>query len=334
MSARRGPIGCEIAAEVVSGGLTHPAKLRTLSLSRCFVETAAAPGDGETVALRVPGRDGRAEAHAQATVERGSHERVLDVGRARGIELRLREIDAGFFSLYASQCKNADREKGIEKKAGPPPELSLLSRPAAAAGAARTERRDGPRIPSVVPLRVHGPAGELLGATRDLSRTGCFVEAEDVPRVGEQLHLEFMLPDRSFHQECVVVRAIEGDASGNARGFAVRFLPVTELLACARSQPGEAVPADSLQLQLDDPAELAQVYLEQVKKGQLFVPTEQSLPENSVAWIELRRRGCDAHRARGRVVRGPANPRGIGVQLLNPRTTAAWFEQCMRSGRP
>jgi hypothetical protein len=334
VSARRGPIGCEIAAEVVVGNLAHPAKLRTLSLSRCFVETTATPTDGQTVALRVPGREGRAEARAQATVERGNHERVLDVGRCRGLELRLREIDAGFFSLYADQCKSADRGKGIEKKPGPPPELSLLSGPPTGSGSGRNERRDGPRVPSIVPLRVHGSAGELLGATRDLSRSGCFVESEEVPRMGEQLHIEFTLPDRTFHQECVVVRVV-GEASGDGpRGFAARFLPTTELLASARTQPAAAAPAEPLALELDDPAELAQVYLEQVKKGSLFVPTEQPLPENSVVWIELRRRGDGAHRARGRVVRSSEALRGVLVQLLNPRTTSAWFEQCMRARRP
>jgi Tfp pilus assembly protein PilZ len=333
VSARRGPIGCEIAAEVVVGSLAHPGKLRTLSLSRCFVETAAAPADGQTVALRVPGREGRAEAHAQATVERGNHERVLDVGRMRGIELRLREIDAGFFSLYASQCKNVDRDKGAEKKAGAPSLESLLAGAAGAAGG-RSERRDGPRVPSVVPLRVHGPAGEFLGATRDLSRTGCFVEAEDAPRIGEQLHLEFTLPDRKFHQEGVVVRVAGAAPTDAPHGFGVRFLPVTALLACARTQPGAAEPGPPLQLQLDDPAELAQVYLEQVKKGNLFVPTEQVLAENAVVWIELRRSGEDAHRARARVIRCSESPRGIGLQLLNPRTTAAWFEQSMRARRP
>jgi Tfp pilus assembly protein PilZ len=315
---------------VVVDGLAHAAKLRSLSLSRCFVETAASPTEGHVVTLRVPGRDGRAEARAQATIERGNHERVLDVGRSRGIELRLREIDAGFFSLYASQCKGSDR--GGEKKAGPPPDLALLSGRSSSA-ARSSERRDGPRIPSVVPLHVHGPGGEFLGATRDLSRTGCFVESEEVPRLGEQLHLEFTLPDRAFHQECVVVRVVEADAAGGgARGFAARFLPVTELLACARAQPAAGGP-EPLALELDDPAELAQVYLEQVKKGTLFVPTEQALPENSVIWIELRRRGDDPHRARGRVVRCAESPRGIGVQLLNPRSTSVWFEHCMRARR-
>jgi Tfp pilus assembly protein PilZ len=131
-----------------------------------------------------------------------------------------------------------------------------------------------------------------------------------------------------------VVRAA-GGASGNAPGgFAVRFLPVTELLAQARSQPSGVSPAEPLLLQLDDPAELAQVYLEQIKKGQLFVPSEQAIAENSVVWVELRRHGSEAHRARGRVVRCSESPRGIGLQLLNPRTTAGWFEQSMRARRP
>ena len=331
MSARRGPIGCEIAAEVVVGSLAHPAKLRTLSLSRCFVETAATPAEGQTVALRVPSRDGRAEAHAQAAVERANHERVLDVGRSHGIELRLREIDAGFFSLYASQCKSPD---GRPKKTGPPPELALFLAPPTGSGSGRAERRDGPRTPSVVPLRVHGASGTFLGATRDLSRTGCFIESEEVPRQGEQLHLEFTLPDRSFHQECVAVRVV-ADAPGAApRGFAARFLPVSELLACARAQPASGVADAALALELEDPAELAQLYLEQVKKGNLFVPTEAALPDNMVVWVELRRSGAAPHRARGRVVRSSESPRGVCVQLLNPRSTASWFEQCMRAGRP
>jgi Tfp pilus assembly protein PilZ len=333
VSARRGPIHCEIASEVVVDSLAHPARLRSLSLSRCFVETAAAPREGSTVQLRVHGREGRAEAHAQATVERGSHERVLEVGRSRGVELRLREIDAGFFSLYASLCR--DPQKAGAKKSGPPPELSLLSRPSGASGA-RSERRDGPRVPNVIPLRVYGSDAGFLGATRDLSRTGVFVEAEEVPQLGQQLHLEFTLPDRTFHQECVVVRVADGDGatSANPRGFAARFLPVTELLASARSHPGQVVPGEPLALELDDPAELAAVYLDQIKKGGLFVPTLQPVAENSVVWIELRRHDDALHRARGRVIQCFDDPPGVGVQLLNPRSTGAWFERCMRARRP
>jgi Tfp pilus assembly protein PilZ len=331
VSARRGPIVCDIAAEVVVDGLAHPARLRSLSLSRCFLETGATPEESRSVQLRVHGREGRPEAHAQATVERGSHERALDSGRSRGVELRLREIDAGFFSLYAAMCRDPEKPR----KAGPPPELSILSRPAQAS-AGRDERRDGPRVPSVIPLRVYGSDAGFLGATRDLSRTGVFVEAEELPKLGAQLHLEFSLPDRAFHQEGVVVRVIGSpDAESDApRGFAVRFLPVTELLACARSQPAQADAGPPLSLALDDPAELAAVYLDQIKKGGLFVPTEQALSENSVVWIELRRRGDVVHRVRGRVIQRFEDPAGVGVQLLNPRSTGAWFERCMRARRP
>jgi len=284
VSARRGLIGCDIAAEVVVDNLSHPARLRSLSLSRCFLETAATPREAQAVQLRVRGGEARAEAHAQATVEKASHERVLDDGRMRGIELRLREIDAGFFSLYAAQCRSAD--PGAERKKGPPPELALLSGPSTQSGT-RSDRRDGPRVPSVVPLRVHGHESDFLGATRDLSRSGVFVESEEVPRLGEQLHLEFTLADRTFYQECVVVRVEAADSPEGAapRGFAARFLPVTELLACARSEPGVAETAEPLALQLDDPAELACVYLEQIKKGGLFVPTAQKLAENAVVSI-------------------------------------------------
>jgi len=52
-----------------------------------------------------------------------------------------------------------------------------------------------PRVPVKIPIYFDGPAGHLIGTSRDLSNSGLFVETHDILPMGMRLGLCFRLPD-------------------------------------------------------------------------------------------------------------------------------------------
>jgi len=83
-----------------------------------------------------------------------------------------------------------------------------------------------PRVPLRTPIYFDGPAAQMLGASRDLSNSGLFVETEDLLPVGLRVGITFHLPGESKPIRCVgrVARAASGDeASGRAPGLGIEF---------------------------------------------------------------------------------------------------------------
>jgi Tfp pilus assembly protein PilZ len=91
---------------------------------------------------------------------------------------------------------------------------------------AESGRRQAPRTKARVTARLDGKAGQLVGHTRDLSRTGVLVSVpgEGVP-VGEKVRLSLTHPTsgESMEIDGLVVREIEGE--GGVSGLGVAFEP-------------------------------------------------------------------------------------------------------------
>lgn len=57
------------------------------------------------------------------------------------------------------------------------------------------ERRKFPRFDIRLPVTVSGPGGEAEGVVVNLSRDGCRIASDELPRAGTYLDLRLQLPD-------------------------------------------------------------------------------------------------------------------------------------------
>lgn len=84
-----------------------------------------------------------------------------------------------------------------------------------------------PRVPVLVPVYFDGPAGHLLGTSRDLSNSGIFVETLDELPLGMRLGLAFRLPGGAVPVRVVgrVARVVPHGSEGafEAAGLGIEF---------------------------------------------------------------------------------------------------------------
>lgn len=302
-------VACDLPCELRIGEKQEAARVRSCSLSRCFVQTEVPWAVGTLLDLTVSGPDGR-RSSVQALVQRAVHERWIEDESMRGLELRLLEVGPSFFSLYADLC-DGDREDDSRS-------LPL------GIGRESQERRRAGRSRIELPVRVFGTGLNLVGATRDLSPTGAFIESDTPRSLAERLHLEF-LSERSFFAESCVVRVVPTGVTG----FAVRFVPMQELIDSWRQRP-ETGDRPALQLRVGSVEELGWLYAEQIKKSALFVPGHYALELNALVEVALEFQDTASHTVRGRVIRVFDQPPGIGLQLLHREAAAAWCEARLR----
>lgn len=178
------------------------------------------------------------------------------------------------------------------------------------------ERRGAPRQRRRLRVRFWNDSLETSGFTTDVSASGLFIESSTVAPPGTRLHLEMTLESGPFFAECVVARVLR--AARNVQpvvkgGIGVRFVGLDEALAGLGSKPD-----DGLRLDLRDPEKLATVYVRDIKRGGLFVPTRQPPAQDSTVTVRLEvPEPHEAIEARGRVIHLTEDPPGAGLELLD-----------------
>jgi Tfp pilus assembly protein PilZ len=180
----------------------------------------------------------------------------------------------------------------------------------------RKDRRGSARRRCRVRVRFWNNELEGSGFTRDISNRGMFIETPMKLAKGTRLHFELQLETGEFLIEGVVARVLK--AHPNAQpvikpGVGVRFLDLT----VAIRKVGQELPPDTLELDLRDLATLATVYVRDIKRGGLFVPTEKPPALDSTITIRLQLpEPHDFIDARGIVIHVMEKPSGVGVNLL------------------
>ncbi len=330
------PTSCDLGCTLLVQGKAHSARMRTCSLSRCFVETDQTPKVGMEVVLQVATSTSSTRESQQGIVERSRYECFIGNERVRGIDVRLTEIGPSFFALYSALCDQSESDSTREVT------LPLGIVPPTVAKDAPNERRSARRDLRSLPVRAFGGGVDLCAWTRDLSADGAFIESDQLARVGSSLHLEF-LGVRSLFVEASVVRCQQARAD-TPGGFAVRFLSHDEVIHQARagqvsldearqSAVGTARPRMEMELELRiaTPEDLGTLFMKQIHKEALFVPGLVRLDSGTYIGVALRFGSAEPFMIHGRVVRCFDSPPGVGLQVLNGEDAAAWFAERLRS---
>lgn len=133
------------------------------------------------------------------------------------------------------------------------------------------------------------------GLTGDVSEGGMFIVANSLEPLDTRLHLQVIIdPQNVAYLEAVVAwhKDIPPElrGSGEKRGFGVRFLTPSELMAAALRQPGVAEPANGpLLVRYDTPGVLQKAYMSELRMGGVYVHTPRALVRDTklVVVIEL-----------------------------------------------
>lgn len=180
----------------------------------------------------------------------------------------------------------------------------------------RKDRRGSARRRCRVRVRFWNDELEGSGFTCDISNRGMFIETPVKLAKGTRLHFELKLETGEFLIEGVVARVLKAHRSAQPvikPGVGVRFLDLTEAIR----KVGQELPPDTLELDLRDLAQLATVYVRDIKRGGLFVPTEKPPAVDSTITIRLQLpEPHDFIDARGIVIHVMEEPSGVGVNLL------------------
>ncbi len=179
------------------------------------------------------------------------------------------------------------------------------------------ERRRTGRHRVRVPVRLWNDDEELSGFSADLSSTGAFFETQKRLEVGTAYHLEFTLETGSFFAECVVARVLRASRQVQPvvkSGAGLRFLGIAEVV---RELQGEN-KRDGLEVDLQDRDRLELIYQRDIRRGGLFLPTDQELEPEQIVRIELRLpRPHGSIEVRAVVLSLSQDPPGAALQVLD-----------------
>lgn len=179
------------------------------------------------------------------------------------------------------------------------------------------ERRQGVRKRARLRVRFWNEEIEGSGFTADISTGGLFLETGKKLTPRTRLHLEIELKSGSFYCEGVVARVLK--ASREVRpvikpGVGIRFVGLLEAFHQLTAGPA----TNELEMDLRDPAKLATVYVRDIKRGGLYIPTDDPPAVDTTVTVRLVL--PDPHPsidARGVVIHVMSEPSGIGIQLLD-----------------
>ncbi len=179
------------------------------------------------------------------------------------------------------------------------------------------ERRRTGRHRVRVPVRLWNDDEELSGFSADLSSTGAFFETQKRLEVGTAYHLEFTLETGSFFAECVVARVLRASRQVQPvvkSGAGLRFLGIAEVV---RELQGEN-KRDGLEVDLQDRDQLELIYERDIRRGGLFLPTDQELELGQTIRVELRLpRPHGSLEVRAVVINLSQEPPGAALQILD-----------------
>lgn len=176
-------------------------------------------------------------------------------------------------------------------------------------------------------LRARFGEGDLskTGFVIDVSLTGLFITANQLPAIGTRLHVEVeMAPQKSVFLEAQVMRHKSvplAMRSVEQSGFGVRFLDIREVVAeMLPALKAELLPPDvRFTVRYATLADVQAAFERELSHGGLFVATEQLLPRETSVMITLELGFCgQTFQFRAKVVQvsgGTSNPgavRGLG----------------------
>ncbi len=181
------------------------------------------------------------------------------------------------------------------------------------------DRRRGLRKAARVATRFWNDEIEAKCFTSDLSASGVFLVTRKPLVARTRLHLEFELSSGPFFAEGVVVRVVKASTTVQSvvkPGVGIRLISLLEEFH--QTTADDATAGQPLEVDLTDSDVLLTTYVRDIKRGGLFVLTED-LPEPHSTVdirIQLPSPQPDVH-ARGVVIHVMSQPSGVGLQLLD-----------------
>ncbi len=179
------------------------------------------------------------------------------------------------------------------------------------------DRRRGSRNRARLRVRMWNDEIDVTGLTRDISVSGVFVETRVPVPQRSRVHLELTLESGSFYAEGIVARTVKAPralAAVKKPGVGVRFVGLLEEFY----RETAAEPTDQVEMDLTDPEQLATVYARDIKRGGLFVLTDDPPERDSTVTIRLRLPHPHGDfDVRAVVIHVMNEPSGVGVQLLD-----------------
>ncbi len=181
----------------------------------------------------------------------------------------------------------------------------------------RTERRRSERRRCRLNVRFWNDDLDVSGFTVDISNRGMFIETNKSLKTGTRLHLEIKLENGPFYLEAVVARVLKAPRTAQPvvqTGLGLRFVDLAEAI---RQVSEQEAPEQGLEVDLSDLGKLATVYVRDIKRGGLFVPTEKPPERDSTVTVRLKL--PEPHgtiEVRGVVIHVMDNPPGVGINLL------------------
>ncbi len=183
----------------------------------------------------------------------------------------------------------------------------------------KKDRRRGVRKPARVATRFWNDEIEARCYSSDLSASGVFLVTPEPLVVRTRLHLEFELSSGPFFAEGVVMRVVKASTTEQSvvrPGVGIRLISLLEEFH--QTTADDTTAAQPLEVDLTDSDVLLTTYVREIKRGGLFVLT-QDLPEpHSTVNIRIKLPSPqpDVH-ARGVVIHVMSQPSGVGLLLLD-----------------
>ncbi len=179
------------------------------------------------------------------------------------------------------------------------------------------ERRRSERRRCRVRVKFWNDELEATGFTSDISNRGMFIETTKKLEAGTRLHLELQLETGSYYAEAVVARALKTPRTAQPvvqAGLGLRIMDLTEAI---RAVAEAEVPDKGLEVDLSDLAQLATVYVRDIKRGGLFIPAEKPPERDTTVTVRLLLpHPHEPIEVRGVVIHVMDNPSGVGINLL------------------
>ncbi len=180
----------------------------------------------------------------------------------------------------------------------------------------RKERRRSERRRCRVNVKFWNDEFEAAGFTADISNRGMFIETSKKLDLGTRVHLELKLETGPFYAEAVVARALKTPRTAQPvikAGLGLRMMDLTEAIR----QIAEEEPEQGFEVDLSDLAQLATVYVRDIKRGGLFVPAEKPPERDTTLTVRLLLpHPHEPIEVRGVVIHVMDNPPGVGINLL------------------
>ncbi len=183
----------------------------------------------------------------------------------------------------------------------------------------KKDRRRGLRKAARVATRFWNDEIEAKCFTSDFSASGVFLVTYKPLVARTRLHLEFELRSGPFFAEGVVVRVVEASTTVQSvvkPGVGIRLISLLEEFH--QTTAGDATAAQPFEVDLTDSDVLLTTYVRDIKRGGLFVLTED--PPEPDSTVGLRIKLPSPHPdvpARGVVIHQLSQPSGVGLQLLD-----------------